>query len=133
MNEYFPPVDNLKPQISVKDIHLSPFIYGRSCSMMSCLNSVMLGGQAAVCTISVVFGQCCSHDSQMSQRKPNVISTQFPGPQIPLNTGHCSHIHTLLLINQGQICVSVCVTNIKRDKLPEHLFLFDTHMLTLSC
>lgn len=51
-----------------------------------------------------------SHDSKMSQRKPSVISTQFPGPQIPLWTRAVtqSHIHTVTHKTRTNMCMCVC-------------------------
>lgn len=46
----------------------------------------------------------------MSQRKPSVISTQFPGPQIPLWTRAVtqSHIHTATHKTGTNMCMCVC-------------------------
>lgn len=51
-------------------------------------------GQDVVRTIPVVFAQCFSHDSEMSQRKPRMISTQFSCCHILRNAQSIYHRRT---------------------------------------
>lgn len=116
---FFPAVDML--QESCKDYR--PLSYKRWCSA-SPLNSEMLGGQSAV------HEPCCfSHDSWDEPEEAQCVFHLVPRPPDPSKLLHIvAHTHACRLISQGQICVSVCVTSIKRDKWPEHPLLFDAHM-----
>lgn len=89
---------------------------------MSSLNSVMLGGQAAACTIPVVFGQCCFPWLWDEPEEAQCDFHTVPRPPDPSKHRLLHTVtHTHSLIKKGQICVcacvSVCVSNIKRDKL----------------
>lgn len=77
-----------------------------------------------------------SHDFEMSQRKPSMISTWFPGPQIPPNTlplQTATHKHTI--ISKVQMCVNVCFcysSSESRVRRPEHTSLFVAVQVSVS-
>lgn len=100
-------------------------------SAVAPLNCEILCGKSAVLSSCCLWSLWFPMTVWWARGSPIWFPQSSQAPR-SLQTQAIAHIYANGPTSLEQICMFVYVTNIKRDKWPEHPLLFDTHMFCLS-